>query len=1036
MLATLFALIKIKSGKMKTGKISFFTKKLAICFLVFLWTSNALGQTPISVTGTIKDSLGNNVPNASVENLKTAQGTVSDDQGVFHIKAAKGDSLSISSIGYQTLLLVVSAAEETVVLQSRMEQTDEVVVVGYGTQKKVNLTGAVATVNSKQIENRPVTNVTNALQGVLPGVVVIQNNGQPGKDAGTIRVRGIGTLNNSNPLVIVDGAISSMNAVNTSDIESISVLKDAASSAIYGSTAANGVVLITTKKGKKGESTITYDAYFGKQKATELPDFLPSWQAATLYNQARENQGLTKTYTDEQIQKFRDGSDPYNYPNTDWLGLFYKGNGLQQNHYVSVAGGGGNTQYLFSLGYFDQNGIVEKTNAQRYTSRLNLTSKINKKFTLNTNLSYTYAPLQEPTNPYTQDFSQFFRQINRISPMIPYKYENGNYGYISDGSPMAWLAEGGFNKQINTVFLGVTNITYEPVTNLHIKPQLVYRVTQNQNKKRVYDIQYYDAAGNATMNQGPSELTDHFDNTLFLSPQLTIDYAKKINDHNFGFLAGALTEYTKFSQQEAYRKNFLNNELSEINVGSTVGQEGRGYAYELAKESFFGRLTYDYDSRYLFEANVRYDGSSRFNKDNRWGAFPSFSAGWNISKEAFFRDLSATISNLKLRASWGKLGNDYTVDKDGNLTYYPSVLAINADQGYDFGGTAVAGIGPVNGANAFITWEKVTETNLGLDIGLLKNKLNLTVDYFIKNTSDILLNLPVSPIYGLTPPTQNAGKVQNKGLEIGADYHTSIHEFVLGINANATFLKNKVVDLNGAGPIYPNSYSITQEGNPLNSFYGYQVLGIFQTQADVDASAKLANTKPGDLKYADLSGPDGKPDGVINSYDRTYLGSYFPKIAYGFTLTGEWKGIDVSAFFQGAGGVKGFVQGEVLGQISNSTGKPTSVWLASWTPDHTDAAYPRVLTTQTQNAAQQNPSSFWVRNADYLRLKNLQVGYSFDSRFLGRAGIKKLRIYYSGQNIATFTSFYKWIDPEAPAGERGYTYPQVKVHTVGLNLTF
>ncbi|MBZ4187305.1 TonB-dependent receptor [Niabella beijingensis] len=997
------------------------------------------------VTGTVQSDAGAPVAGASVKIKGTNRGTVTDAQGKFTIDVKEGEILEISAIGYtSTEITVGAAASVTATLVTETKQIDEVVVVGYGTQKKVNLTGAVAQVTSKQIENRPITNTTNALQGVMPGVVVIQNNGQPGKDVGTIRVRGIGTLNNSSPLVVVDGAISSMNAVNPNDIETISVLKDAAASAIYGSTAANGVVLITTKKGKKGQSAITYNGYVGKQKAVRLPDFLPSWQAASLYNQGLRNQGQAAAYTDEQIQKFKDGSDPYNYPNTDWLDLFYQGNGIQQNHYLSIAGGGDNTQYMFSLGYFDQNGIVENTNAQRYTSRLNLTSKISQRLSFNANLSYTYAPLQEPTNPYTRDFSQLFRQINRISPIVPYKDANGNYGYISDGSPMAWLENGGFNKQLNTSFQGIAGITYEPLAGLKIKPQLAYRATQNQNKLRIYDIQYYDAAGKPTKYQGPSELTDHWDNALFLSPQLTVDYSKQIDKHNFTALAGALTEYTKFSVDEAYRKNFLNNALNELNGGSSDGQRSTsgtpntsypGVPYELAKESFFGRITYNYDSRYLLEANLRYDGSSRFRKEDRWGAFPSFSAGWNISREAFFGNLSNVFSNLKLRASWGKLGNDYTVSDNGTLTYYPAIATISTEQDYTFNGVPAVGVAPVIGANPFITWEKISESNIGLDAGFLNNKLNITADYFIKSTDDILLNLPVSPIYGLTAPTANAGKVRNTGLEVGVDYQARVGEVSLGLNANAAFIKNRVMDLKDAGPII-DGYKITQTGLPINSFYGYLVDGIFQNQAEVDASAKLANTAPGDLKYRDISGPNGTPDGEISSYDRTYLGSYFPKISYGFTLDAGWKGFDVSAFFQGAGGVKGFVQGEVLGQISNSTGKPTSVWLDSWTPENTGAAYPRVLTTQTQNAAIQNPSSFWVRKADYLRFKNLQIGYSFSDQLLSRIGIKKLRIYYSGQNIATFTSFFKWVDPEAPAGERGYTYPQVKVNTIGVNVTF
>ncbi|MFT4154311.1 SusC/RagA family TonB-linked outer membrane protein [Parafilimonas sp.] len=993
------------------------------------------------ISGNIKsDSTHEPLAGASITGAGGAS-AVTDNSGNFNIAASAGDVLHISYVGYSALDYTVKQNEGfiNISLRPSPDQLNDVVVVGYGTQKKENLTGAVTAITEKQLANRPVTSVGNALQGTMTGVTVTASaSGQPGSDAGTIRIRGIGTLNNANPVIVVDGVVTTLdnlNNINPDDIASISVLKDAASAAIYGSRAANGVILITTKLGKKGISQITYNGYVGKQSANGLPDFLPSWQAATLYNQALENEGTTLRWTDDEIQTFKDGSDPYNYPNTDWLGLFYQGNGIQQNHYLGVSGGNDKTQYSLSLGLFDENGLVKKTNAKRYTARYNVKSQVTDKLSITGNMAFTYSSQRQPTNPYTGNFTQLVRQINRISPTIPYKYENGYYGYISDGSPMAWL-EGKSEQNYNYYDL-LSNIAadWSPVKDLHIRPSIAYVMKASHSKNFIADQQYYDADGNETFYQGPNSVTDanSFMNTVTM--QGLIDYSKTFGDHNFKILGGYSQEYNKYTYDDGYRKSFLNNLLTDVNLGSTDGQTTSGYSYELALQSYFGRLNYDYKGRYLLEINLRYDGSSRFAPANRWGLFPSFSAGWNIDREDFFSNLKSTVSALKLRGSWGKLGNQtlsssLSVDQQ----YYPYISLISGSQNYIFGGTdatIAAGVAPVDGSNADIKWETTRETDIGIDAGFLKNKITVTVDYFNKLTDGILLSIPVGAAYGLTAPVQNAATISNQGWEFSAGYNGGHKDFTYSVNANATFIKNTVKDLQGTGPII-SGYTYYDVGVPFYSLYGYKATGIFQSDEDVSkAPYQKSTTAAGDLRYADIDGND-----TINSADRVNLGTYYPKVTFGLTFTGQWKGIDITIFLQGAAGVKNYTDVGKIGSVSSGAGKPTTALLDTWTSENTGASLPRIWYSYTQNDPSGTPSSFWVKDGSYVRLKNLQVGYTLPENITKKIGINKLRFYYSGQNILTFDHLYKWVDPESPTTSSIYYYPQVKVNTIGLNVTF
>ncbi|HEX8019287.1 TonB-dependent receptor [Mucilaginibacter sp.] len=1001
-----------------------------------------IGFAQVKVTGVVKGADdGQTLPGVSVSVNGTSIGVMTDIKGQFAIQTPAGGVLVFSSIGYKPQEIETEGRTViNVTLVSNVKGLNEVVVVGYGNQKKVNLTGAVSVVSAAQLENRPVTGVTNALQGTVPGVTITSNNGQPGFDAGTINIRGQ-SLNSTAVLVVIDGVISStgdMNAINADDIDNISVLKDAASASIYGNRAAGGVIVITTKKGKKGTAQITYSNYFGKNKAVALPDYLPSWQAATMYDEARVNEGKAAVYTDAQIQKFKDGSDPFNYPNTDWLKLFYRGNGFQQNHYIGVNGGNDKTTYAVSIGYFDENGITPKTNTQRYTGRLNLNSQVKDNLSVFGYISYTYQPLTQPQSSLAADqgFGQVIRQFNRISPIIPAYYQNGEYGHIADGSPLAWLNSPSFDNHKAYNFQGSFGADWEITKGLHFKPSLNYKLNQNQNDNFVSSIQYYNSDGTVSGVPNISNATDTYNSTTYISPQALLEYSVKTGGHSFKVLGGASQEYTRFYQLKGYRQGFLNNALSNLDAAPTNGQTTSNYTYDVALRSYFGRVNYDYKGKYLLEGDIRYDGSSRFAPGHRWGVFPGASAGWRVSEEDFFNSLKSAVSNLKLRASWGKLGNQGITGSSSNIDtyYYPTVPTVAAGQNYPYGGTVVGGVAPLSGVNPDLIWEKTTQTDLGLDADFL-NVFSFTADYFIKKTSDVLYQVSLPATYGLTAPYINGSTYQNKGWELALTYHDKAGDFSWNVTGNAAFIKNKVTKVGDTNAPTITGATIVEVGQPQDSFYGYQSQGIFQSAAQISAHASQTgispNTAAGDLIYKDQNG-----DNKIDAADRVVLGSRFPKVTFGLNLNVNWKQFDLTGFFQGAAGVKNYISGIALGTNGIATGKPTSAMLDSWSVTNTGASFPRLWLTYRQNDPASTYSSFWIRNASYVRLKNVQFGYSLPATWAQKIGVKKLRVYYSGQNILTFTSFYKWIDPEAPSGESGYSFPQVKINSLGLNVTF
>lgn len=672
-------------------------------------TATASGANSFATTqqagickGLVKDAIGESVIGASVVVKGTTNGTITDFDGNFSLDGIKkGDVIVISYVGYQTQEIKWNGSPLNVILKEDSKTLSEVVVVGYGTQKKANLSGSVAMVDSKELENRPIQNVSSGLQGLMPGVAITGTNGAPGQDAGKIRVRGIGTLNEAGPYILVDGIeTGTLSAVDPNDIESISVLKDAASAAIYGSKAANGVVLITTKRGKTGQTKISYSGYLSFQNATNMIERMGSYEYASLLNQALEAEGMSKRFNDTELQKFKDGNDPL-YPDTDWYDLAYK-TGVQHRHNVNINGGSENVKYMASLGYLNQTGILPNAGREQFNARTNLDMKINKRLSARMNLSFIKNDYSDASSAYYGGSSdQIIRQLNLIAPWIVARYDDGTWGTISDGSPIAWLDSGMKVNRDNYNFSGMAAVDYEIFDGLKLTLQGAYiNNLQNYNYFQKY-IKY-----NENKESDPSQLDERFYKWDRTNYDALLNYNKNFGKHNIKGLLGWHTEKYNYKYQKAVRKKFPNNELTDMNAGDASTQSNEGYTAELAMISWFARINYDFAGKYLLEANIRADASSRFAEGHRWGYFPSFSGAWRISEEAFMESAKDSwLSGLKIRASWGQLGNQDALSGSDN-DYYPALNTYNLDSKYAFGGSLNSGYYQRKYRLETISWEK------------------------------------------------------------------------------------------------------------------------------------------------------------------------------------------------------------------------------------------------------------------------------------------------------------------------------------------
>lgn len=988
------------------------------------------------ITGTVVDQTGTPVIGANVMVKGTTNGTITDFDGNFVLDGVDANSvLVVSYIGYSNFEVKVGTQDKfSITLKEDSQALEEVVVVGYGTQKKVNMTGSVSQIDSKALESRPIQNVSSGLQGMMPGVQVTSGQGRPGQDGATIRIRGVGTLNTADPYILVDGIeTGTMNSVDPNDIESISVLKDAASAAIYGSKASNGVILITTKRGKTGKPRISYNGYVGAQKATELVDRMSSYDYARLYNQSLVDNGLNARFSDDDLQKFKDGSSPYTHPNTNWYDEAYQ-TGVQHSHNVSVSGGTEDVKYMGSVGYLNQTGILPNAERQQFNGRTNLDMKLNSRLTVRLNLAYIKNDYSDPNSSYEGGSSdQIIRQLNRMAPWIVNRYEDGTYGTISDGNPIAWLDADQTVDRKNQNFSGTLAADYKiidglvaTVTGSYVNNQQHYRAFQKY-------IKY-----NANKETEPNKLNENYYGWHRATFDALLNYDKSFGQHNLKAMAGWHTEKYDYTENTMERKNFPTNDLDDMNAGDAATQKNTGYTRSLAMISWFGRVNYDYAGKYLLEANIRSDASSRFADGHRWGYFPSFSGAWRLSEEGFMENAKDWLSNLKLRASWGLLGNQDALDD-----YYPWMSTYNVDASYPLGGTLQSGYYQKSYKLSTITWEKARTWGLGLD-ATINNKINFTFDYYDRKTTGIIMDVPVPNEFGLDAYKDNVGSMVNRGVELILSYNNQWGDWSFGATANMAYNKNKILDLGGVeSMVDPNNENKRRIlGERLNSYYAYKADGFFSSDEEAQAWMNKYSTQEGypfgtrQFKGGDLIYQDTNGDGKITSDDRTIIGSSDPSVTFGLNLNAGYKGFDLSMVFSGAAGVYRLINQEVTGYFNGDDSHPATVWLDAWTPENQDATMPRIAYSTTSPSLSSNVvSSFWIQNASYLRMKNLQFGYSLPKSVIKSVGIENLRFYYSVENLFTIHNMLVNVDPEIPV-ERGSNFPLTQTHAFGVNITF
>jgi TonB-dependent starch-binding outer membrane protein SusC len=975
---------------------------------------------------------GEGLPGVNVVEKGTSNGTVTSLNGEYSLEVSEGAVLMFSSVGYiREEVPVSNRSVIDLVMISDVRQLQELVVVGYGEQKKENLTGSVASVNLLDQESRAVTQSSQILAGKVSGVTVTQPSGQPGKNKSNIVIRGLGTFSSAGtqPLILVDGLATSIDNVNPNDIESISVLKDAASASIYGTRAANGVILIKTKRGKKDGFNLSYNSYAGWKKHNTLPENVSAWEHATLINEARENVGQGRAYTDDEINKYKTGSDPDNYPNINHLeNLLSSGSGFQTSHNMSFMNSADNNSYLFSIGYLDENGLVAKTNYKRYNFLFNFDSDLMKNMKLSVNMSGNRSATTEPLRALALGVNagQLIGYAQQVPAIIPAKKTDGTYGHWHDYGIQRILDSENMSESKNGYFLGSVNLDWNLFKDFTLSGKFGYNY-ENYNRNSYQSVLKYDDV----YTYGPNQLSVASSDNSLMTTQLLARYDLTLNKHIFNFLGGFSQEEFRYDYMDAYRDRFPNDLLYELNGGSAANMKNSGTAAEWALRSFFGRANYIFNEKYLFEANVRYDGTSRFPTENRWALFPSFSAGWRLSEESFIKNNLNWVDNLKVRGSWGILGNQ-------NIGNYPYQNTITLARNYTFGGNLYSGAYIDAVANRDIRWEKTTMTDIGLDITLFKNKLDFVIDYFHKYTSGILYNISVSKVLGMGSAEVNAGEVKNTGIEFLVGYYPSIGKLQLRIAPNFSVIHNEVMKIAGGERDISRGLFV---GKPLGSIYGYVADGLFVDQEDVNNyPAQPYQVKPGYIRYKDISGKDGILDDKVNpDYDRKVIGTKFPKVNYGFNLGATFNNFDFSLQLQGVSGNKNYLGGAYQ-QTAFVNGGTAQRWQMEnrWTQENPDrnAKYPLML--EGSNNGMRFISTYWLRDAGFLQVKNIQLGYNLPGNLLRSLGIQNTRVFINGENIHRFDNYYKGWDPEmlSMEGANGEFYPNTATYSVGIKVDF
>ncbi len=970
----------------------------------------------------VEDETGTPLIGVNVLVKGTLAGTVTDFDGSFTLDVPEGrDTLVFSYTGYRTTEVdITSSSNVELVLSQDIYGLDEVVVVGYATQKEVNLTGSVEVIDGDEVARQPVFQTSQALAGLAPGLTATQSSGQPGNDGATIRIRGIGTLgagSKNDPLILVDGIPDNLNGVDPNDIESISVLKDAAAASIYGSRAANGVILITTKRGAAGEVKFSYSNNVGFQEITQNLQYEDAIGYMENFNKAQPG-----SFEESFINQYRDNmaSNPDLYPNTDWVDELFSETGMQQYHRLSVNGGSESIRIAASISYMNQKGNIPNFDFQRYNGRFNSDIKVSDKFDINFDLNFRRTLNEEPTS----GLGLLTRQAYRIPPLFTGVNSDGSYGQgFSERNPIAEVFDGGMRNETFNYFRGVLKANFRPVEGLVLSATYSPQYNDDLFKSFRAIWEWFDVPSGTSGTEPNQNFLSQTNRRSFQDNfNFIVNYDKLYGNHHVGLTAGY--EFLKFDQQSfsAFRDNFTLQEFQQLDQGSAENAQNGGSATLNGLQSFFGRINYAFDDRYLLEANIRRDASSRFAEENRVSIFPSFSVGWRISQEDFMAAQNV-FSDLKLRASWGQLGNQQI----GGDFPYQSLFGIGNDN-YLFGGSIFTGGSQSVLANRGLQWETTETTNFGVDAGFLNNRLTLSAEYYIRKTEDILLEATIPLSTGLNPPFQNVGTVENQGVDLALDWRDKIGSVSYGFRFNFADVTNEVVDLGGLNQLPPGN-TIVRVGEAINSIFGYQVMGFFQSQSEVDgAPTHFGQVLPGDLRYDDVNA-----DGVITADDRMVIGNPLPRQTYGLDLFASFKGIDFNISMLGVGSRDVVLGGDVAYAFSNA-GKIQTWQTDSWTPENTDASYPRLFSGTEHNNWRTN--SFWVFDASYFRVRNVTLGYNFPASLMNRFFLEDLRIYASGQNLFTVDNMPEGIDPTVPNFTGGGYYPITSVYTLGLNVSF
>ena len=993
-------------------------------------------QQKREIYGMVKDNRGLSLPGVSVVVKGTTSGITTDSNGKFTLAIpTEAKAIIFSFVGMKAQEFAITGKISfNVVMEEETVGLEEVVAIGYGTQKKESVTAAVGSVKGKELMTSPSANVSNMLAGRITGITSIQDVGSPGNDQSRIYIRGLGTTGNSNPLYVIDGIPREpldFQRLAPSEIDNISVLKDAAAAAVYGARGANGVILITTKRGSSQQASISYSVNYGLQKATRLPDYLDSYGYATLYNKALSNEGRSPFFTADDLAKYKDGSDPIFHPNTKWMNIL-SGTAPIQQHNLSISGGNERVKYFLSFNYLDQKSVVNNeanTNFgfTRYNFRSNIDAQITKTTKVSFDLSGYMGKTTQPSGGY------YFSELYRDPPIYAGKYPNGMWGPgYSNRNDWARTSESGYNNSLNDGLLTrlelLQDITF--IKGLSLKGMVAFDYKPDKNKTWSLPVKAYNAVQDGSevrYDQISGFGKPSLSQNMGLGKNLVIEahaiYNRSFIKHNISGLLLYSQQSQSYENLGASRVNYLSDQLDIIDAGSTINKDNSGSANQYHRQSVVSRLSYNYDLRYLLEFSFRYDGSDLFAQGKQFGFFPSVSAGWVISKEKFMQNLTF-IDNLKLRGSHGTLGNDQ-IGQYQYLAFYNYGSGVPMGSGSSYQDNVYLNRLP----NTVVTWEKSKKTDVGFE-SVFSKYFTLEADLFWEKRNDILgkRSATIPDYLGISSsqlPFENFQRVNNHGFELVIGYNKHFYNGV-GIQArfNYTHAVNTVIDI---GEPSDKPARIRQEGRPLNSQYGYEALGLFQSAEEVTAAygSNYPNVKPGDIHYADLNG-----DKKIDGNDITYIGSNnLPTNIFGFNSNINYKGFEFSMFWQAGTGNQQYLS-NWLAIPFEQAGSALKVHLDNWSPDNPNAKYPRILTTSAWNNGSQ--SSFWLYDMKYLRLKNIEIAYSLPKRITDRIYLQNVRLFANAVNLLTISP-YKEVDPENTSGT---IYPQQKIYNFGAQISF